>query len=533
MVGPLVEDPGAPAGVVADRVGEAEAADQVEGGLDELADPGPRLVGAEQLDGEPVHLAADPLLQRADRGQQGGVGAGRDPQLEGGGEDRAGEVVGEHLQHRPGASRPGRQRWRPRRPARRRAPRSGARPRPRPGRSWSGSGAAGRPGSRPRAARPAWSTYRRSRARPGTRPSPRAAAPASARVRSSCGTRTSRLAGHLASIPPHQQTVKPDFFCVDLRFGKVESGQVHREADSGDAMSNRRQPAAGPPGPPGPHERDDDSARPASIPHREGRRHDAATADHVVLAEQPPVRVREQPPPYEQPAATAVRSAATPRRTDSRNSPTRRPVSTARPQYAAQPATGYGQRARRSATGSSVWAPTAIDQLAMARCRLRAVDRLRHGRRQRRTTTAADGTVTGRRAERRLGAADAARRRSRHLASSSGTPAPPGPHRLHRTARAARHQADRRVRPASPPARVMSFVRWLLHIIDHAVYIGYLWPLWDDKRQTFTDKILETVVIKQPRADRRARGRTRLRPRRPCRSRRRRRFLRSRASSAL
>ncbi|MDQ1539752.1 MAG: hypothetical protein QOH29_478, partial [Actinomycetota bacterium] len=26
-------------------------------------------------------------------------------------------------------------------------------------------------------------------------------------------------------------------------------------------------------------------------------------------------------------------------------------------------------------------------------------------------------------------------------------------------------------------------------------YLGYLWPLWDSKRQTFADKILKTVVV--------------------------------------
>ena len=60
----LVEDPAAAGGVVGDRVGQPEAADQVEGGLHQLAHAGPRLVDAEQLDGEPVRLAADPLLER-------------------------------------------------------------------------------------------------------------------------------------------------------------------------------------------------------------------------------------------------------------------------------------------------------------------------------------------------------------------------------------------------------------------------------------------------------------------------------------
>ena len=39
--------------------------------------------------------------------------------------------------------------------------------------------------------------------------------------------------------------------------------------------------------------------------------------------------------------------------------------------------------------------------------------------------------------------------------------------------------------------------RWLLHIVDGLpCYLGYLWPLWDAKKQTFADKIMKTVVIK-------------------------------------
>jgi uncharacterized RDD family membrane protein YckC len=42
----------------------------------------------------------------------------------------------------------------------------------------------------------------------------------------------------------------------------------------------------------------------------------------------------------------------------------------------------------------------------------------------------------------------------------------------------------------------MSIVRQLAHIVDGLVcYIGYLWPLWDDKRQTFADKIMTTVCV--------------------------------------
>ncbi|MDQ1584832.1 MAG: hypothetical protein QOH80_197 [Actinomycetota bacterium] len=41
--------------------------------------------------------------------------------------------------------------------------------------------------------------------------------------------------------------------------------------------------------------------------------------------------------------------------------------------------------------------------------------------------------------------------------------------------------------------------RYFVHIIDSipCIPVGYLWPLWDAKRQTFADKILKTVVIKE------------------------------------
>ncbi|MDP3889609.1 RDD family protein [Nocardioides sp.] len=45
----------------------------------------------------------------------------------------------------------------------------------------------------------------------------------------------------------------------------------------------------------------------------------------------------------------------------------------------------------------------------------------------------------------------------------------------------------------------MAFVRQLAHIVDALpCYLGYLWPLWDAKRQTFADKIVGSVVIDQP-----------------------------------
>ena len=42
----------------------------------------------------------------------------------------------------------------------------------------------------------------------------------------------------------------------------------------------------------------------------------------------------------------------------------------------------------------------------------------------------------------------------------------------------------------------MAFVRDLAHIVDSAICgIGYLFPLWDAKKQTLADKILSTLVI--------------------------------------
>lgn len=44
----------------------------------------------------------------------------------------------------------------------------------------------------------------------------------------------------------------------------------------------------------------------------------------------------------------------------------------------------------------------------------------------------------------------------------------------------------------------MGIARYLVHIIDALpCYVGFLWPLWDAKRQTFADKLLKTVVVTQ------------------------------------
>lgn len=42
----------------------------------------------------------------------------------------------------------------------------------------------------------------------------------------------------------------------------------------------------------------------------------------------------------------------------------------------------------------------------------------------------------------------------------------------------------------------MGVVRTIAHIVDNLIcYIGWLFPLWDAKRQTIADKLVKTVVI--------------------------------------
>jgi uncharacterized RDD family membrane protein YckC len=47
-----------------------------------------------------------------------------------------------------------------------------------------------------------------------------------------------------------------------------------------------------------------------------------------------------------------------------------------------------------------------------------------------------------------------------------------------------------------PIGMLMAFVRDICHIIDAIIcYVGFLFPLWDAKRQTLADKIVRTVVV--------------------------------------
>ena len=51
-------------------------------------------------------------------------------------------------------------------------------------------------------------------------------------------------------------------------------------------------------------------------------------------------------------------------------------------------------------------------------------------------------------------------------------------------------------RTGQPIGFGLSIVRQLAHILDGLVcYLGYLWPLWDSKRQTFADKIMSTICL--------------------------------------
>lgn len=42
----------------------------------------------------------------------------------------------------------------------------------------------------------------------------------------------------------------------------------------------------------------------------------------------------------------------------------------------------------------------------------------------------------------------------------------------------------------------LAFARDIIHVLDSLpCYLGFLWPIWDNRRQTFADKIVGTVVI--------------------------------------
>jgi uncharacterized RDD family membrane protein YckC len=55
-----------------------------------------------------------------------------------------------------------------------------------------------------------------------------------------------------------------------------------------------------------------------------------------------------------------------------------------------------------------------------------------------------------------------------------------------------------RMSDGQPIGGGMAFVRDLAHFIDAIIcYIGFLFPLWDARRQTLADKIMSTVVLSE------------------------------------
>jgi uncharacterized RDD family membrane protein YckC len=55
-----------------------------------------------------------------------------------------------------------------------------------------------------------------------------------------------------------------------------------------------------------------------------------------------------------------------------------------------------------------------------------------------------------------------------------------------------------RMADGQPMGGGMCFLRDLAHILDALpCYIGFLFPLWDARRQTFADKIVSTVVLSE------------------------------------
>lgn len=52
-----------------------------------------------------------------------------------------------------------------------------------------------------------------------------------------------------------------------------------------------------------------------------------------------------------------------------------------------------------------------------------------------------------------------------------------------------------REQSSAPAGLWTTLVRWVLHLLDAILLIGYLRPLWHQKRQTFADGIVRTVVV--------------------------------------
>jgi len=52
---------------------------------------------------------------------------------------------------------------------------------------------------------------------------------------------------------------------------------------------------------------------------------------------------------------------------------------------------------------------------------------------------------------------------------------------------------------ARPIGPGLTFIRYVAHFLDSLpLGLGYLWPLWDKKKQTFADKLMFTGVLRLP-----------------------------------
>lgn len=54
--------------------------------------------------------------------------------------------------------------------------------------------------------------------------------------------------------------------------------------------------------------------------------------------------------------------------------------------------------------------------------------------------------------------------------------------------------AEETARPVGPGLCVVRTAGHLLDLLP--VFLGYLWPLWDPRRQTFADKLVHSVVLR-------------------------------------
>jgi uncharacterized RDD family membrane protein YckC len=49
----------------------------------------------------------------------------------------------------------------------------------------------------------------------------------------------------------------------------------------------------------------------------------------------------------------------------------------------------------------------------------------------------------------------------------------------------------------APIGATNAFIRDLVHILDALTLVGYLWPLWQDRKQTLADQVMRTVVVNE------------------------------------